>query len=87
MIQRIAYPGIEEKAYASKIKLNVRRWIDYFAESGSQMGASFDQKVMEIAPENKLFILLLISLKAKKPTILSGLIASDVKSLNNFSER
>jgi len=84
LIQRINLPMDEKKHMPPKNKaqlsedelLILREWV--------ASGASFDQKVMDIAPDNKLFILASTKFEAKKTYAFEPASPSTIKSLNNY---
>ncbi len=84
MIQRIGLPLEEKKHMPPKNKAQLTEEELIILREWVANGASFDQKVMEIAPENELFILASNKFEAKKTYNFEAAEASDIKSLNNF---
>jgi len=66
MIQRIGLPMDEKKHMPPKNKAQLSEDELIILREWVANGASFDQKVMEIDPENKLFILASNKFEAKK---------------------
>ncbi len=84
MIQRIGLPMEEKKHMPPKNKAQLTEHELIILREWVANGASFDQKVMEIAPDSKLFILASNKFEAKKIYSFVAADASDIKSLNNF---
>jgi uncharacterized membrane protein len=84
MIQRIGLPMDEKKHMPPKNKAQLSEDELVILREWVANGASFNQKVKEIDPENKLFILASNKFEAKKTYNFEAADASDVNSLNNF---
>jgi uncharacterized membrane protein len=84
MIQRINFPMDEKEHMPPKNKAQLTDEEIEILEEWVANGASFEQKVMEIAPENRLFILASNKFEAKKAYTFDPASAADVKDLNNF---
>jgi uncharacterized membrane protein len=84
MIQRIGLHMEEKKHMPPKNKAQLTEDELIILREWVANGASFDQKVMEIAPDSKLFILASNKFEAKKIYNFEAADASDIKSLNNF---
>ncbi len=84
LIQRIDLPMDEKKHMPPKNKpqltedelLILKEWISN--------GASYEQKVMEISPENELFVLASYKFEARKIYTFKAADSDDIASLNNF---
>jgi uncharacterized membrane protein len=84
MIQRIGLPMGEKKHMPPKNKAQLSEDELVILREWVANGASFNQKLKEIDPENKLFILASNKFEAKKTYNFEAADASDVNSLNNF---
>jgi len=84
MIQRIGLPMDEKKHMPPKNKAQLSEDELVILREWVANGASFNQKVKEIDPENKLFILASNKFEAKKTYNFEAADASDINSLNNF---
>lgn len=84
MIQRIGLPMEEKKHMPPKNKAQLTEDELIILREWVANGASFDQKVTEIAPDNQLFVLASNKFETKKTFNFEAAAASDINALNNF---
>lgn len=84
LIQRIDLPMEEKKHMPPKNKAQLTEEELEILKEWVANGASFEQKVLEIAPENKLFVLASKKFDSKKTHTFEPTDYSDIKELNNF---
>jgi uncharacterized membrane protein len=84
LIQRIDLPMEEKKHMPPKNKAQLTEEELEILTEWVANGASFEQKVMEIAPENKLFVLASKKFDSKKTYTFDPADYSAIQELNNF---